>query len=76
MKPAHIKKLIAPVLITVLLIAILLVWLIGYMALLPGILPKIGVFVLLAALVGVSVFVLVERIREVKGGEEDDLSQY
>lgn len=28
------------------------------------------------ALIGVSVFVLVERIKEVRSGEEDDLSQY
>ena len=70
------KKLIAPIVVTCLLVAILL----GYAALclwvpLPLWLKIVGCLVI-AALAGVVVFVLVERIQEVRSGEEDDLSQY
>lgn len=70
------KKLIAPIIITVVLVCLLLLYLIVF-ALVPGPIAMrvIGIAVFLA-LIGVSVFVLVERIKEVRSGEEDDLSQY
>ena len=78
----HTKKMIAPVVIT----AFCLIWLIGWVAaaffLLPdsGILPALWIRLALAAiplaLCGVSIFVFIERIREIKKGDEDDLSQY
>ena len=71
-----IKKLIAPILISIGLIALL----IGYILmifLIPGTLPlKIILGVLYAALIGVVIFVLAERIKEIRSGETDDLSQY
>lgn len=67
------KKLIAPVVITILMVLLLL----GY-ACLYGFMPfpfkLIGLIPL--GLLGVSAYVLVERIREIRSGEEDDLSQY
>ena len=78
----HTKKIIAPILITAFCLAWLGCWIAGAFFLLPdsGILPTLWVRLVLAAvplaLSGVSVFVLVERIREIKKGEEDDLSQY
>lgn len=69
-------KLAAPVIITAILIVIFL----GYIflfAVIPIPMPfkLVGILVELC-LLGVSVHVLVERIREIRSGEEDDLSQY
>ena len=72
----HRKALIAPVIITVLLVS----WLAVYLVLcvvypLPWALKLVGVLAMLA-LCGVSAFVLVERIKEVRSGELDDLDNY
>lgn len=41
----------------------------------PGIL-KIFLAVIPSALLGVTIYVLMERIQEIRSGEEDDLSKY
>lgn len=73
----HKKKMIAPIVIT----SLILLYYIGFVyvcVFLDGIplLAKIlgGVIPLLLA--GVSIYVLVERIKEIRSGEEDDLSKY
>jgi hypothetical protein len=72
----HSGKIIAPVIITVLLVLYLgffmLTWLFNPFSLAIKIL---GTLIPLA-LIGVSVYVLVERIKEIRSGEEDDLSKY
>lgn len=70
------KKLIAPVII----VAVLAVYLIAFAVMwsnvaLPLLLKIAGVVIPLS-LIGVGVFVLVERIKEVRSGEEDDLGKY
>ena len=72
----HTKKMIAPVII----VAILLNYYVGFsvacllvpiplaLKLLFGLVPLL--------LAGVSIYVLVERIRDIRSGEEDDLSKY
>lgn len=73
----HWKKMIAPVVVTVLAVAVFLLWLLAF-ALSPD-LPlfiKIIAGLIPAALIGVAVFVLIERIREIRSGEEDDLGKY
>ena len=70
------KKMLAPILITVLLVAWFAVWLIGC-ALLP--IPwfwKASDVYKRQAWIGVSVYVLVQRIKEIRSGEENDLSKY
>jgi len=37
---------------------------------------KVTEIIVPLALIGVSIFVLIERIKEIRGGEEDDLSKY
>lgn len=70
------KKLIAPVLVCVLLVLILVGYLIGCILLpIPVLLKVIGAAAILA-LIGVSVFVLIERVQEIRSGETDDLSKY
>ena len=74
---SHIKKMIAPIIIAVMLI----VYFIAY-ALLISILPGLPLIIkILFAIVplfiaGVTVYVVIERIKEIRSGEEDDLSNY
>ena len=73
----HKKKMIAPVMITV---AILLYY-IGFACaciFIDGIplLVKIVGGVIPLLLAGVCIYVFVERIKEIRSGEEDDLSKY
>lgn len=72
----HEKKMVAPVVITVIMVlyyfGFLLVCIIMplplWIKLLFGLVPLL--------LIGVCIFVLRERINEIRSGEEDDLSQY
>jgi len=76
-KNMHKKKMIAPIVIT----AVIVLYYIGfallcafeegiplYVKLLSGIIPLL--------LAGASIYVLFERIKEIRSGEEDDLSKY
>ena len=71
------KKMIAPVVIVVLMLlyyvgfGALLVWAEG----LPWLIKVLGALVPLL-LGGVCIYVLWERFKEIRSGEEDDLSQY
>ena len=71
------KKLAAPIVVSVLL----MLWLVGWLAgvcVLPGLplpLKLVEAIVPLAAM-GVTVYVLVERVNEIRSGEEDDLDNY
>jgi len=74
----HTKKVIAPIVITVLVISyfIFYMW-IGWSSNdeIPIIL-KILLLVVPAGFIGLITYMLFERIKEIKGGEEDDLSKY
>ena len=73
----HTKKIIAPVVIALLFIlyyiamGAIFLWIPGIPVLL-----KLLVALIPAALAGVILFVLIERIEEIRDGEEDDLSKY
>ena len=70
------KRLVAPIVITAFLIVYFLIFA-GVCFVLPMPLwAKWTGLIVPLALIGVSLFVLVERIKEVRSGEEDDLSQY
>lgn len=70
------EKLVAPVIITVLLILYFLGFLPACIFLeLPIGARLIGCLIPLV-LIGISVFVLIERIKEIRSGEEDDLDNY
>ena len=71
----HKKKMTAPIIVTVLMVAyfgiyfgFLISLVSGIWKLLLGILPPV--------FAGVMVKVCIDRIREIRKGEEDDLSQY
>ena len=69
------KKFIAPIVVTVLMVAYYVVYFGFLIALLPGV-WKYVLGLLPLALSVVMVKVCIERIQEIKKGEEDDLSQY
>ena len=72
----HEKKLIAPIIITTVVVLYLLFFIL--LVLLTG-MPWYITLILAAipgGLSGVAVAMLLERINEIRSGEEDDLSQY
>ena len=76
MKQDHRKKMIAPVVITVILLLYLAVYLVLlFRAAELNFWYVLLVLPLIAAGIGL-VFTLRERIREIKKGEDDDLSNY
>lgn len=70
------RKIIAPLIITCILMVYFTFFILGIVSI-PGPLwvKTIGIIISLA-LMGVSIFVLIERIKEIRSGEEDDLSKY
>ena len=72
---AHKKKIIAPIIIT----AIMILYYITYFGFLISLLNGIWKYVLgIIPLVfsGIMIYVCIERINEIKKGEEDDISKY
>ncbi len=76
MKKEHKKKMIASIIITV----IVIIYFFLYFGVMITLIDSIAVKIVLAfvpALLGViMVGVCIQRIREIEGGEEDDLSKY
>ncbi len=75
MKKEKPKGFIAPIVITV----ILLLYFIVYFGFLIAVLPGVWKYVLLLfplAFAGVLIYVCTQRIKEIRSGEEDDLSKY
>ena len=69
------KQIIAPIIVTVLMIAYYVVYFGFLMSLLSGI-TKYALGILPLGFSIVMIKVCIERIQEIKKGEEDDLSQY
>lgn len=75
MKKEKRKGYIAPIVITV----ILLLYFILYFGFLIAVLPGVWKYILLlfpVAFAGVLIYVCIERIKEIRNGEQDDLSKY
>jgi len=71
----NIRKFIAPIIVTVVMIAYYVVYFGFLISLLSGIV-KYALGILPLAFSVVMVKVCIERIQEIKKGEEDDLSKY
>ena len=72
---SHRKKMIAPIIITILIVAYYVV----YFGLLIALIDGVGKYVLgIVPLLfsAIMVKVCIERIKEIREGEEDDLSKY
>ena len=70
------KKMIAPIIITVLLGIYLIVYAVALVTTLPELWMKLLTGLIPLALFGASIYNLYERIQEIRSGEEDDLSKY
>jgi len=77
MKKEHCSKMIAPIIIAIILI-VYYVAIATAFVLIPDIavIVKILMIIIPLALAGVAFAVTVERVNEIRSGEEDDLSKY
>ena len=69
------KKIVAPILVTVLMVLYYVVYFGFLMSLLSGI-WRYALGIIPFALSAIMIKVCIERIHEIKKGEEDDLSKY
>lgn len=70
------KQLIAPITITCISVLFLLSYIIAILLVDLPLGFSLLLLLIPLALAGVCIFVLIERIKEIRSGEEDDLSQY
>jgi hypothetical protein len=69
------KKMVAPILVTILMIAYYIIYF-GFLITLVSGIWKYALGIIPLAFSAVMVKVCIERIKEIKKGEENDLSQY
>ena len=69
------KKMIAPIIVTVIMVLYYVVYFGFLMSLLPGI-WKYALGIIPLGLSAVMVKVCIERLNEIRKGEEDDISKY
>ena len=69
------KKMVAPIIITILFVLYLVIYFAVIINTVSGIM-KILLGVVPLALAAVMIYVRIQRINEIKGGDEDDLSKY
>ena len=75
MKKLHKKKIVAPILVTVFLVLYYIVYFAFLITLIGGVWKYLlGIIPLVFS--AVMIKVCVDRIQEIRSGEEDDLSQY
>ena len=72
---SHKKKMIAPIIVTIIMIVYYVVYFGFLISLLSGI-WQITLGIVPLAFSGVTIYVCVQRINEIKKGEEDDISKY
>ena len=72
---SHKKKMLAPVIVTVLMVLYYIVYFGFLISLLDGI-WRYTLGILPLVFTGVTIYVCIQRIKEIRKGEEDDLSQY
>lgn len=69
------KKMIAPILITVIFVLYLVFYFTVLLSVLDGVL-RLLLLIIPIGLIVLMIAVCVERIKEIKGGEENDISKY
>ena len=72
---SHFKKMIAPIVVTIIMAMYYIVYFGFLIWVLEGV-WKYALGIVPLALIAVTVMVCIERIKEIKKGEEDDLSKY
>ena len=71
----HKKKMIAPILVTVITVLYFVVYF-GFLITLPEGIWRYALGIIPLALAALMVKVCIERIKEIRKGEEDDISKY
>ena len=69
------KKMIAPIVVTVIITAYYVLYFSFLLSLFDGF-WKWALGIIPLALIGVMIYVCIERIQEIRKGEEDDISKY
>ena len=69
------KKMVAPIIITILFVLYLVIYFAVIINEVTGIM-KVLLAVVPLALAAIMIYVCIQRINEIKGGDEDDLSKY
>lgn len=72
----YINKIIAPIIISLLMIVYVVFYFTFLIYTIQFLYLKILFGIIPIALIGAMVYTLIQRIKEIKGGEEDDLSKY
>ena len=72
---SHKKKMIAPIIVTIIMILYYIVYFGFLISLLDGI-WKYALVLIPLVFSGVMIYVCIQRIDEIRKGEEDDISQY
>ena len=72
---SHKRKMIAPIIITVIMILYYITYFGFLISLLDGI-WKYALGIIPLVFSGIMIYVCIERINEIKKGEEDDISKY
>ena len=70
------KKYIVPIIISVLVLIYLVIYFTLIIATIESMFIKIIIGILPVIFAGAMIFVLIERIKEIRSGEEDDLGKY
>lgn len=72
----HSRKMIAPLIIVISFVSYYLLLVLMMLALhLPAIL-NVGIIIFSGIVSSILIWVLIDRIKEIRGGEEDDLGKY
>ena len=74
--PNHKKKMVAPIVVSVILILYYAIYFGVLIALVPSMILKLLFAIIPILFGGVIIAVCMERINEIRSGEEDDLSKY
>lgn len=70
------KKMIAPIIITVLVVIYLIFYFGFIISIIENMFFKVLLAVLPIAMATLMIYVCVQRIKEIRSGEEDDISKY
>ena len=70
------RKLIAPIIITIIIVLYFSAYILGITGITDSLGIKIPVIFVSMVCIGYIIFALVDRIEEIRSGEEDDLSKY
>jgi len=72
----YMKKMIAPIIVTVIFVLYFFAYAFGIIYFVPNVLVKVLLGVIPALFGAVMIYVCLQRFKEIRSGEEDDLSKY